>query len=66
MSTNRPITTSFPLGLFCTATLTTPSPKPVRPAPAESPLDWEKIEELIHPVGRDAWAEANAQNEIVI
>ena len=28
MSTNRPITTSFPLGLFCTATLSAPQQNP--------------------------------------
>jgi hypothetical protein len=36
MTPNRPISTTFPLGLFCNATLSGPLPKPVEPKSALS------------------------------
>lgn len=34
MKSNQPITTTFPLGLFCNATLSGPLPKPIEPKSA--------------------------------
>jgi len=44
MSTKRPITVSFPLGLFCAATLSTNPPKSPEEKP-ETPVKGEKTEE---------------------
>jgi hypothetical protein len=55
MSSNQSITTTFPLGLFCTATLSSSiaeiSPRLAHPAPREMPiipeaLSDEEIDEL--------------------
>ena len=44
MTTNRPITTSFPLGLFCNATLTMPPRKPIETASLPFPSDRELLD----------------------
>jgi len=44
MSTNRPTTFFFPLGLFCAATLSVPPPNPIETASLPFPLDRELLD----------------------